>query len=102
MKTDRSIAASFSMSLAGTVLGVLLSTMPGPTYAQLRFEMRSVETIMLSDQQILTGDKNGKPVMLAGELRIPKPGTDKLHAVILLHGGVGIGPHHERWAQELN
>ena len=48
----------------------------GPSHAQMRLEMRPVETITLSTQQFLTGDKNGKPAVLAGELRIPKPGTD--------------------------
>src|SRR5437588_11691915 len=39
--------------------------------------------------------------MLAGELRIPKPGTDRLPAVILIHGSGGAGSLHERWVQEL-
>jgi dienelactone hydrolase len=90
------------MPLAGAVLGVLLATMPGPTYAQMRFEMRPVETITLNTQQFLTGDKNGKPAILAGELRIPKPGTNKLPSVILVHGSGGISALHDRWVQELN
>jgi hypothetical protein len=73
MNADRFISPSFSISLAATVLGVLLATVPEPTYAQMRFEIRPVETITLSTQQFLTGDKNGKPAILAGELRIPKP-----------------------------
>jgi dienelactone hydrolase len=90
------------MPLIGTVLGILLASMPGPTYAQLRFEMRPVETVTLTAQQFLTGDKSGKPATVAGELRIPRPGADKLPAVILLHGGAGIQLHHDRWAQELS
>jgi dienelactone hydrolase len=90
------------MSVVASVLGVLPAGMPTPTYAQARYEMRPIETITLSTQQVLTGDKNGEPATLAGELRIPGPGTDKIPAVILLHGGAGIGPHHERWAQEIN
>jgi dienelactone hydrolase len=83
-------------------LGVLLASVPGPTYAQMRLEVRPVETITLSTQQFLTGDKNGKSAVLAGELRIPKPGTDKLPAVILVHGSGGIGALHDRWVRELN
>lgn len=64
--------------------------------------MRPVETITLSAQQFLTDDKNGKPAILAGELRIPKPGADKLPALILIHGSGGIGPALDRWAQETN
>ncbi len=68
----------------------------------VRMELRPIESITLTGEQFLTGDKSGKPVMLAGELRIPKPGTDRLPAVILLHGSGGIGVSPDRWAQELN
>jgi len=102
MNFGRFISCSFSMLSAETVLGVLLAGMPGPSYAQMRWEMRPIETVTLSDQQFLTGDENGKLATLAGELRIPKPGTDKLPVVILLHGSAGIGSNHDQWAQELN
>src|SRR5579863_262893 len=102
MNADWSISPLFSPSLAGVALGVLFSSMAGPTYAQTRIEIRPVETVTLTNQQFLTGDKNGKPAMLAGELRIPKPGNDKLPAVILVHGAGGVGALHERWVQELN
>jgi dienelactone hydrolase len=87
--------------MVGAALGLLVST-SGPTNAQVRFEMRPVETVTLSAQQFLTGDKNVKSAMVAGELRIPKPGTDKLPAVILVHGAGGVSSLHERWVQELN
>jgi dienelactone hydrolase len=102
MNTDRSISPLFPMSLAGAVLGALLVSMPCAAYAQMRIEIRPVETITLSTQQFLTGDKNGKPAILAGELRIPKPGSDKLPAVILVHGSGGASALHDRWVQELN
>jgi dienelactone hydrolase len=56
----------------------------------------------LTDQQILTGSKDGKPVTLAGELRIPRPGTDRLPAVILVHGSGGISGSNDNWSQQLN
>jgi dienelactone hydrolase len=65
-------------------------------------EMRPIETITLTARQFLTGDMSGKPVTLAGELRIPKPGTDKLPAVILSHGSGGVTATQDRWAQEIN
>jgi len=37
-----------------------------------RMEMIPVPTVTLTSQQILTGDLNGKPATIAGELRIPK------------------------------
>jgi dienelactone hydrolase len=56
----------------------------------------------MSDQDFLNGRKDGKPVTLAGELRIPRPGTDKLPAVVLLHGSGGVGRNVLDWEQELS
>jgi dienelactone hydrolase len=67
-----------------------------------RTELHAILTLTLSDQQFLTGDKNGRPVTIAGVLRIPRAGTDRLPAVILLHGSGGIGGNVDRWSQELN
>jgi len=102
MSSIKSRSPFFSTSLAGAMLSLLLVDVPSPGHAQARVEVRSVETITLSTQQFLIGDKNGKPATLAGELRIPRPGTDRLPAVILLHGSGGIVPNLDRWVQELN
>ena len=67
-----------------------------------RMEVRSIDSMTLTGEQFLTGDASGKPVMLAGELRIPRPGTGRLPAVILVHGSGGVNASHDRWAQELN
>ncbi len=67
-----------------------------------RLEMHPVQTVTLKNQQFLTGDLNGTPAVLAGELRIPRPGTEKLPAVVLVHGSGGLSALHDRWAQELN
>lgn len=85
----------------GAALGVLVST-SSPSYAQLRLEMRVVQSETLSTSQFLTGSDQGKPVALAGELRIPRPGTEKFPAVILIHGSGGIGAPYARWVDELN
>jgi hypothetical protein len=84
------------------VISLLLACVPRLAHAQTRFELRPLETVTLSAQQILLGDKNGKPVMLADELRIPKPGTDRLPAVILMHSAGAINLATDRWAQEFN
>jgi len=65
-------------------------------------ELRPIESMTLTTQQFLTGEQNGKPVILAGELRLPKPGSDRLPAVILVHGSGGLSASHDRWAQEIN
>jgi hypothetical protein len=61
--------------------------------------MHGIETLTLSDQQLLTGDRNGKTVIIAGELRFPRVATGRLPAVILLHGSGGIGPREEFWSK---
>ena len=93
-------ASAFSCTF-GVALGVLISMTP-PSYAQLRLEMHAIPTETLSTQQFLTGNGNGKPAELAGELRIPRPGTERFPAVILIHGSGGIGAPYARWVDELN
>jgi dienelactone hydrolase len=89
-----------SIPLAMT-LGLFIN-LPSQAHAQARIEIRPIETITLSTPQFLTGDSSGNSTVLGGELRIPRPGTDRLPAVILVHGSGGLGSTHERWIQELN
>jgi len=86
---------------AAALLGVLAVATPEHARAQVRFDLRPFETVTLTTQQFLAGETNGKPAMLAGELRIPTPGTDRPPAVILIHGSGGASSSHERWVQEL-
>jgi dienelactone hydrolase len=67
-----------------------------------RTELRAIETLTLSDEQFLLGDKNGKATTIAGELRLPQGASGRLPAVVLLHGSGGVGPGPEFWAKEFN
>jgi dienelactone hydrolase len=67
-----------------------------------RTEVYPVQTVTLSTADFLLGKKDGKPATIAGELRIPKPGTDRLPAVVLVHGSDGVGFNSGMWAGELN
>src|SRR5262245_41915310 len=92
---------------AAPIIGILFSTQaalaePSENDLAARTELRPIETLTLSDQQFLTGDKNGKAVTIAGELRIPRGVTGKMPAVVLLHGSGGIGPGPELWAKHFN
>jgi dienelactone hydrolase len=80
---------------------LLFTGLPSWSPAQVRIEVRPVESMTLTGDAFLRGEQ-GKPVVLAGELRIPRPGTDKLAAVILVHPSGGINAGVDRWAQELN
>jgi dienelactone hydrolase len=67
-----------------------------------RIELHQFASTTLTDPEHLNGQKEGKPVTLAGELRIPTLGKDKLPAVVLLQGGAGIMGFMDDWARELN
>jgi dienelactone hydrolase/ketosteroid isomerase-like protein len=67
-----------------------------------RIELHPFQTMTLTDKQFLTGAKDGTPVVMAGELRLPRLGTDRLPAVVLVHGSGGVGANVDRWSQELH
>jgi dienelactone hydrolase len=71
--------------------------------AQGRLELIQIESMTLTDAQFLAGAKDGKPVTIAGELRLPRAGSERAPAVILVHGSGGIGSGWpDFWSQELN
>jgi dienelactone hydrolase len=67
-----------------------------------RTEIHPIETLALSVRQFLTGDKNGKAVTIAGELRFPQGAVGRLPAVILQHGSAGSNGRDELWAKTFN
>jgi dienelactone hydrolase len=74
-----------------------------PAFAQVsRVEIYSLPSATLTDQQFLTGVREGKPVTLAGELRIPKSAEQRLPAVLLLHGSGGVSGGVDAWARFFN
>jgi dienelactone hydrolase len=75
---------------------------PAHAQAPIRIEVHPVQTVTLTDEQFLTGSTQAAPVVIAGELRMPRPGMDRLPAVVLLHGAGGISANIDLWAQELN
>jgi dienelactone hydrolase len=74
--------------------------------AQLaRQEFHALQSITLSDADFLNGKKDGVPVTLAGVLRLPKLGPEKLPAAVLLQGSGGVGGSGgmiDEWTRELN
>jgi dienelactone hydrolase len=98
MNTSFARALICSFTIAGTVfLSEAARSQP-----IARTEVHPVQTVTLSTADFLLGKKDGKPVTVAGELRIPKPGTDRLPAVVLVHGAGGIGFNLGMWVGELN
>src|SRR6516165_9204677 len=90
----------FAMTIA--VIAIALSGARADAQSVARIELQPIQTVTLKTSQILTGDTKGAPATLAGELRIPKPGSDRLPAVILIHGSGGVGSNVDAWAKEMN
>jgi dienelactone hydrolase len=66
-----------------------------------RTELHSIQTMTLSDEQFLKGDAGGKPVVIAGQLRLAQ-GTGRLPVVVLQHGSSGYAANVDVWSRELN
>jgi len=96
--------ASFTHALicSFTIAGSVFLLEDARAQGIFRTEILPVQTVTLSTADFLLGKKDGKPAMIAGELRIPKPGTDRLPAVVLVHGSGGVGFNSGMWEGELN
>ncbi|MGC2781876.1 MAG: acetylxylan esterase, partial [Bradyrhizobium sp.] len=66
-----------------------------------RIEMYPIPSLTLSDRQFLSGDDNGKPVTVVGELRVAQ-GSGKLPVVVLMHGSGGVGANIAAWSRTFN
>lgn len=83
--------------------GCVASLLALAAHAQVaRVELHTFASTTLTDEEFLTGKAEGKPVTLAGELRLPKPGTDRLPAVVLVHGSGGVSGYVDDWVPKLN
>ena len=96
--------ASFARALicSFTIVGSVFQLEAARAQAIFRTEVYPVQTVTLSTADFLLGKKDGKPAMIAGELRIPRPGTDRLPAVVLVHGSGGVGFNSGMWVGDLN
>jgi dienelactone hydrolase len=90
---------STGLAVAGAALFVAFSSRAEPVD---RVEVIPFQTLSPTTQQFLAGDKAAKPSWIAGELRLPKPGPEKVPAVVLVHGSGGMSSRQERWVSELN
>lgn len=88
--------------LRTTICLLCVFVLADKAHAQFRTEIHPIETITLTTPQFLRGEKNAPRAVIAGELRIPTFGTDKLPAVVLVHGSGGISSQLTDWAIELN
>ncbi|MBO0764184.1 MAG: dienelactone hydrolase family protein [Hyphomicrobiaceae bacterium] len=87
----------------GMACAALAGLLPHMASAQTaRVEIHPFKTLTLTDQQFLTGAKQGGEVVIAGELRLPESSVARLPTVVLIHGSGGIGRNAHDWVQVLN
>ena len=80
----------------------LMSGFASSALAQIaRTEVLAIPSMTLTDQEFLTGRKDGTPVTLGGVLRLPA-GTGKVPVAILLHGSGGISSYVTDWEEDFN
>jgi dienelactone hydrolase len=87
---------------AAFALALILSLAVAPARAQTRMQVIPFDSVTLSTEQVLLGGAQGSPVTLAGELRLPKGGTDRVPVVIVVHGVGGLSAKEDEWARALN
>jgi dienelactone hydrolase len=89
--------------IVGSMAAVAAGLLPRLALGQItKIEMHALHTDSPTDQEFLTGKKDTKPLTIVGELRLPRPGTERLPAVVVLHGSGGVTDREETWARELN
>jgi dienelactone hydrolase len=72
------------------------------TIRDARREILKIATRTLTDRQFLTGARDGPAVTISGELRIPKSASERLPAIVLLHGSGGIARNVHDWIAVFN
>ena len=64
-----------------------------------RSEIYSIPSLTITDKQFLQGEKTGKQVIVNGILRFPpKPVSQKIPVIFLIHGSSGIGANIDYWS----
>ena len=98
MKRQR-IATAIATLLVAPILVTAQDS--GTKQIAARTELHSIQSMTLSDEQFLKGDRSGKQVTVSGELRIAQ-GAGRLPVVVMIHGSGGIGGGIDVWSRQFN
>jgi dienelactone hydrolase len=102
MLTDWRFAVTAAIFCTGVLLTCIETNAQSiPKEIASRTELYAIPSVTISDQQFLTGDANGKPVTVAGELRVAQ-GAGRLPVVVMMHGSGGINGTSEAWVHQFN
>src|SRR6478609_8976918 len=97
----RAAVAAWILCTGVWLASVETSAQSMPRDVAARVELYAIPSLTISDQQFLSGDANGQPVTVAGELRIAQ-GSGRLPVVVLMHGSSGVGANMEPWVHQFN
>ena len=97
----RAAVAAWILCTGVWLASVEASAQSMPREVAARVELYAIPSLTISDQQFLSGDANGQPVTVAGELRIAQ-GSGRLPVVVLMHGSSGVGANIEPWVHQFN
>jgi dienelactone hydrolase len=97
---DRRLARWSARLMGMAVSALAIGSSPGQAQT-FTTQIYPVQTVTVTGQQFLTAG-TGKPAVIAGELRVPSVALERIPAVVIVHGGVGVGDHEDHWARELN
>lgn len=90
------------IAFAIAIFLALATGIPAAAIAQIaRTEVLTFPSVTLTDQEFLTGRKDGKSVIVGGVLRLPT-GTAKVPVAVLLHGSGGISGYVTDWEEDFN
>lgn len=78
------------MPLTSIVFALFIASVASAQTPPASTQLMSLQTVTLTEEQFLTGSRDGRPVTIAAELRFPSAGTERVPAMILLHGSGGI------------
>jgi hypothetical protein len=84
------------------VLACLIAVVQGRAAEVSRIELMPLQTVTVTEEQFLTGSRDGRPVTIAVELRLPSTAAARVPAVVLLHGSGGANTRDDRWSRDLN
>ncbi len=90
------------MPLTSIVFALFIASVASAQTPPASTQLMSLQTVTVTEEQFLTGSRDGRPVTIAAELRFPSAGTERVPAMILLHGSGGINAQDVQWAKELN
>ena len=102
--TDRSrrVRATTKRFVSPVLACLIVGGVQGRAAEVSRIELLPLQTVTLTEEQFLTGSRDGRPVTIAVELRLPSTAAARVPAVILLHGSGGANTRDDRWSRDLN